>query len=90
MLKLSRFSVVKEIWLQGSRSPLREKQVHADSDWDFGIIPADDVIGRLVIIQPRYTGELHSDLSIVQRREQLHSKAVMIYPEDTLHIFDKD
>lgn len=84
--KLSRYSMVKEIWLQGSRSPLRSKQAKDHSDWDFGIIVVDG-IEKPMIVQPRVTGELHADISLLKKREQLHGKAVQLHPIDTHDVF---
>jgi hypothetical protein len=73
-----------EIYLQGSRSPLRDKKTHSDSDWDFGLVTKAE---NLRIVHPRTSGQLHADICIVNSRDMLHTKAVMVYPKDEHGVF---
>lgn len=70
---------VDEVWLQGSRSPKRSKEVHEHSDWDLGVVSSVD---KFSIIHPRLSGQLHGDLCIVKDAKFLHPKAVLICHKD--------
>lgn len=70
--------IAREIYIQGSRSPLRSRQPHAQSDYDMHVITNTDI--RLV--NPRITRQLCADVHFTTDGKGMHSKAVMIYPRD--------
>lgn len=76
--------VVKEIWLSGSRSPLREKVARKDSDWDF-IVVSD--VHKLRIPNPKTQGLLFGEAPILTNADNINPKAVMVYPKDTHKVF---
>ena len=81
---LGQLEGVDEVWLQGSRSPLRSKQVHDGSDWDLAILTKID---KYLIIHPRKSGQLCADLCITNDRRTMHPKAVIVYPKDEHGVF---
>lgn len=96
---------MKKVYLQGSRSPLRDKKPTRNSDWDFAVIT--DNVG-LAIPHPRFTKMLHADLCVLHENEEagplgwnvveglvmvrpgrLHDKAVEVWPDDPHNVFKR-
>lgn len=75
---LSSLPQVEAVYLSGSRSPLREKQPTQHSDWDLHVISQTP---KLKLTDPKLSG-FHADLAITNNPETLHTKAVMVWPED--------
>ena len=87
---LSTIEQVDKVMLQGSRSPLREKEPNATSDWDFIVITS---IKNFKLMRPRdFTKSdnpealqpIHADLVIISHgHTEYLKKAVELWPEDT-------
>lgn len=75
----------ESIWVHGSRSPLRKKEVESHSDWDLILISK---IPKLKIVQPQKSGQLYADIVIFEREDQIMTKAVKIWPEDSYGVLN--
>jgi len=82
---IAKVPFVKKIYILGSRSPLKKKKPHKDSDWDFLI--ESNIKHKLILQSPRATKKLHGDVVVVTSREaKKYDKAVEIWPKDKHNI----
>lgn len=82
---LASLGVADKIYVAGSRSPLRKKKEHKDSDWDLVI---ETSIKNLKLTQPRVGDRLHADLLILKKDQIKHQKKIAeVYPKDNHKIF---
>lgn len=84
---LASLGVADKIYVAGSRSPLRKKEPHDDSDWDLVL---ETSIEGLKMTQPRTGDRLHGDLLVLSKEQVKHQKKIAeVYPEDKYNIFNK-
>lgn len=83
---LANLGVADVILIGGSRSPLREKQPHKDSDWDFVLVTK---IQNFKIVSPRTGNRLHGDLLVItpDKLQYMH-KLAEIWPNDEYGVLD--
>lgn len=82
---------IVEVRLAGSRSPLRQKTITAESDWDFLVVL--DIDYPFKMRSPRELGLLHADVTIITRTSREAAKAfdtvtVQIWPTDEYGILN--
>lgn len=77
---LGSLDVVDKIFLGGSRSPLREKKHHKQSDWDLIVVSS---IENLRLPNPRWDNRFRADILILTPEQVSEmDKIVEIYPKD--------
>lgn len=82
---LSGLGVADSIHVAGSRSPLRKKKHHKNSDWDLVLVTS---VEKLKLTQPRTGNVLHGDLLILSPEQFKHQeKVAQVYPKDEHKIF---
>lgn len=74
---------VEEVYITGSRSPLRQKQPREDSDWDFLVLSSWEGVK---VDTPRGLGMLNSCLTVRGLAFPLPRTACMVYPVDSHHV----
>jgi len=80
----------EEVWLIGSRSPLKTSRTpHEGSDWDLVVVRDNPL---LKVPNPRKMGWLCADINYQTHIDKLlpnvRDVAVMLYPKDTYNILN--